>query len=402
MDDQALNVSNVCQQREDLQLVDKLECCFLAALDIKGEDRCAAVREVLLVQSMIRVVRQRRMVHMLNLRVIGQELNDLLGVLNVTLDTQRQSLSALQQQKCVERRNGSTSITQQDSADVGYESSRTNCICKRDAVITRVRLSDRCILAGCLPVELAGINNDAAEGRAVAADELGSRVNNDISAVLNRTDKVRGTESVVDYERQTVLVRNLCDSLDIRNIGIRVAESLDVNRLSIVLDSAFQFFQIVCINEGGLNAELRQSMCQQVVAAAVDGLLCYDVVASLSKCLNGVGNRCGAGSGSQSGNTALECCNALLEHILRGVSQTAVNIACIRQTETVSCVLAVVENIRGGLVDRNCTGIGNRVSGFLTDVQLLGFKGPVFGILDSCHDELSPFYTFHKVVCDLL
>jgi hypothetical protein len=184
------------------------------------------------------------MVHMLNLRVIGQELNNLLGVLNVTLDTQRQRLGALQQQECVERRNGSTGITQQDSADVGYESSRTNCICKRDAVITRVRLSDRCILAGCLPVELAGVNNDTAEGRAVAADELGSRVNNDISAVLNRTDEVRGTESVVDYERQTVLVRNLCDSLDIRNIGIRVAESLDVNRLSIVLDSAFQFFQM--------------------------------------------------------------------------------------------------------------------------------------------------------------
>ncbi len=73
----------------------------------------------------------------------------------------------------------------------------------------------------------------------MAADELGSRVNNDISAVLNRTDEVRGTESVVDYERQTVLVRNLCDSLDIRNIGIRVAESLDVNRLSIVLDGQF-------------------------------------------------------------------------------------------------------------------------------------------------------------------
>ena len=194
--------------------------------------------------------------------MIGQELNDLLGVLNVTFDTQRQSLGALQQQECVERRNGSTGITQQDSADVGYERSRTNSICERDAVIARVRLSDRRILAGCLPVELAGINNDAAEGRAVAADELGSRVNNDISAVLNRTDEVRGTESVVDYERQTVLVRNLCDSLDIRNIGIRVAESLDVNRLSIVLDSAFQFFQIVCINEGGLNAELRQSMCQ--------------------------------------------------------------------------------------------------------------------------------------------
>ena len=121
MDNQTLNVSNVCQQREDLQLVDKLESCFLAALDIKCEDGCAAVREVLLVQCMIRVVRQRRMVYMLNLRVIGQELNDLLGVLNMTLDTQRQRLGTLQQQECVERRNGSTGITQQDSADVGYK-----------------------------------------------------------------------------------------------------------------------------------------------------------------------------------------------------------------------------------------------------------------------------------------
>lgn len=79
-------------------------------------------------------------------------------------------------------------------------------------------------------------------------------------------------------------------------------------------------------------------------SSAVDGLLCYDVVAGLSKCLNGVGNRCGAGSSSQSGNTALECCNALLEHILRGIGQTTVDIACVSQTETVSRVLAVMEH----------------------------------------------------------
>ena len=38
MDDQALNVSNICQQRKDLQLVNELKCCFLSALDIEGED----------------------------------------------------------------------------------------------------------------------------------------------------------------------------------------------------------------------------------------------------------------------------------------------------------------------------------------------------------------------------
>ena len=223
-------------------------------------------------------------------------------------------------------------------------------------------------------------------------------MNNDISTVLDRADEVRSAEGVVNYERQTVLVRNLCNSLDIRNIGIRVAESLDVSSLSIVLDSAFQFFQIMCINEGGLNAELRQSVCQQVIAAAVDGLLCYDVVASLSKCLNGVSDRCGTGSGSQSGNTALERCNALLEHILRRIGQTTVDIACVSQTETICRVLTVMENIRSGLVDRNCTRIGNRISGLLTDVQLLGFKGPVFGILDSCHDNNLLFIYMFEVI----
>ena len=232
----------------------------------------------------------------------------------------------------------------------------------------------------------------------MTADELGSRVNNDISTVLDRADEVRSTEGVVNYERQTVLVRNLCNSLDIRNIGIRVAESLDVNSLSVVLDSTFQLFQIVCINEGGLNAELRQSVCQQIIAAAVDGLLCYDVVAGLSKCLNGVSDRCGTGSGSQSGNTVLERCNALLEHILCRIGQTTVDIACVSQTETVSRVLTVMENIGSGLVDRNCTRIGNRISGLLTDVQLLGFKGPVFGILDSCHDNNLLFIYMFEVI----
>ena len=68
------------------------------------------------------------------------------------------------------------------------------------------------------------------------------------------------TEGVVDHERaEPCLCAIFGDSVDIGDVGVGVAESLDVNGLGIVLDGAFQFFQIVCINEGGLNAELRQS-----------------------------------------------------------------------------------------------------------------------------------------------
>ena len=58
VDDQRLDVGYVGQQREDLQGVDEPEGFLLAALDLEGEDGAAAVREVLQVGRVVRVVRQ--------------------------------------------------------------------------------------------------------------------------------------------------------------------------------------------------------------------------------------------------------------------------------------------------------------------------------------------------------
>ena len=401
VDDQALDVCNVREQREDLELVDELERCVLAALDVEGEDGSAAVREVLLVQSVIRVLRQRRMINVLDLRMVLEEFNDLFGVLDMALDAQRQRLGALQEQESVERRDGSAGVAEKDRADIGYESSRADSVREGDAVVARVRVSDRSVLAGSLPVELAGIDDNAAEGRAVTADELGCGMYNDVSTVLDRTDEVRSAEGVVDDERQAVLVRDLSDLLDVRNVGVRVAEGLDVDSLGVVLDRALELCEVVRVNEGGLDAELGQGVREQVVAAAVDGLLRYDVVACLSERLNGVADRCCTGGGCQSCDAALESCNALLENVLRGVGQTAVDVACVGKTETVGRVLAVMENVRGGLINRNCAGVGYRVRLLLTDVKLLGFKCPICGVLDLCHDNdllyisVSVFFLFY-------
>ena len=154
VDDKALYVCDVSQQRENLELVDELERSFLAALDVEGEDGRAAVREILLVQSVVRVLRQGRMIYMLDLRMVLEELNDLLGVLNVTLDAQGQGLGALEQQECVERRDGSAGVAEQDSADVGNESCGAYCVGEGNAVVARVRLSDRRVLAGSLQSNL--------------------------------------------------------------------------------------------------------------------------------------------------------------------------------------------------------------------------------------------------------
>ena len=99
-------------------------------------------------------------------------------------------------------------------------------------------------------------------------------------------------------------------------------------------------------------------MLQQVVAAAVDGLLSHDVVTSLCQCFDGVGDGSSTGSGSQSSHAAFQSSDALLEHVLRRVGQTAVDVACVCQAEAVCCVLAVAEHIGSGLVNGHCTGIG--------------------------------------------
>ena len=138
VDDQALHVGHVGQQGEDLQVVDELEGFLTAALDVKGEDGSAAVGEILLVQGVIGVIGQGGMVDLLDLRMVGQELHDLLGVLHMALDAQAQGLGALQQQEGVERRDGSAGITQQDGADVGDEGGGAGGIGEGNAVVAGV------------------------------------------------------------------------------------------------------------------------------------------------------------------------------------------------------------------------------------------------------------------------
>ena len=85
MDDKALDVRDVREKGENLQIVDEGEGFFLAALDIKGKDGRAAVREVLLIQRVVGMFGKRRMVDLRDLRVMAQIFDDLLGVLRVPL-----------------------------------------------------------------------------------------------------------------------------------------------------------------------------------------------------------------------------------------------------------------------------------------------------------------------------
>ena len=127
-------------------------------------------------------------------------------------------------------------------------------------MIARVGLCDVRILAGLLPVELAGLNDDAAECCAVTAQELCCGVYYDVCTVLERSDQVRCAECIVYYYRQTVFVSDLSDGIDIRDIRIGVAECLEVDGSCVLLDGALYFSEVVSINESCLDAVLGKSV----------------------------------------------------------------------------------------------------------------------------------------------
>ena len=70
MDCKGFHVCNVCKQGEQLKIIDKLLCLLCITLDLKGKDRTAAIREILLVKLLLLlIVRYGWMVDLLNQRL---------------------------------------------------------------------------------------------------------------------------------------------------------------------------------------------------------------------------------------------------------------------------------------------------------------------------------------------
>src|ERR1039458_8335188 len=100
------------------------------------------------------------------------------GVAAVRLHAEFERLDSLNEQERVERANAGSEIAQTLHARLNDVRQRPKHLGELHAVISRARLCDRRVLAG--PWELAAIDDDAADGDAVPAQELGGRLHHDI------------------------------------------------------------------------------------------------------------------------------------------------------------------------------------------------------------------------------
>ena len=190
----------------------------------------------------------------------------------------------------------------------------------------------------------------------MAADKLGRGVDDNVGAVLQRTEQIRGAEGVIDDNRQAMFLGNLGNGVDVGDIGVGIAERLEIDDRGVVLDGALDLFQVMSIDKGGLDAKLEERMLQQVVGAAVDGLLGHHVVTGLGEGLQRVSDGSGAGSDGETGHAALERGDTVLEDALGGVGQTTVDVTGIGQAKAVGSVLGITEHVARGLVDRHGAG----------------------------------------------
>ncbi len=83
---------------------------------------------------------------------------------------------------------------------------------------------------------LATTGHNAAHAAALAVDELGRRVHNDVRAQLQRLLQRRRAEAVVDHQHRALGVSNFRQRLDVYQLGQRVGRRFDEQQLGVGLD----------------------------------------------------------------------------------------------------------------------------------------------------------------------
>ncbi len=219
------------------------------------------------------------------------------------------------------------------------------------------------------PVEAPRVGDRPGDRGAVAAHELGERVQHDVGAPLDGPDQVRGRHRVVDHQRDAVIVRDGRDAGDVEHVVLRVRHRLAEEGLGVRTDRRLPLLEIVgVVDEGDLDAQLGQRVVEQVVGAAIQRGRRHEVAARLGegedrqrlgRLAGGHSER--ARQAHSSGATALERVDPGLEHSLRGVHDPGVDVADLGQGEQVRRVRRIPELVAGGLVDRHGPGAGGGI-----------------------------------------
>ena len=274
----------------------------------------------------------------------------------------RQGLNTLQQVERSLRAQRRAEVTQLLRTQLGQEAVLAEVTPPGHAVVGGNRLGHRREVA-VAPVKAAGLDDNAAEGGAVAAQELGDRVNDDVRAVLEGANQVGGGDGGVHDQRDAGLVGDLCQALQVGNLAGGVGDNLGVDCLGVLGQGRLVVGGVGAGHEGGVDAEASQGHVQLGDGAAVQLRGGNNVVALLAERREGDELGGHTGGGGHRTDTAFEGGDALLQGGDGGVGQARVDVAVLLQGEEVRGVVSVFEDEGGGLVDGDRAGTVFSVGG---------------------------------------
>ena len=381
MDDEALRVADVGEDREDVAVrrIRDLARLLRTALHAKDDHAARAVRQVLRRQLRLR---ERGILHPRDLRMALEVLGDGERILAVAGDAERQRLHALKEDPRRIRREGRTLVADAHREKADRKRDRLErigqVVREAETVVAGVRLVVEREL-GIAPVEAAFLHDDAADAGAVSADPLRKRVNHEVGAMVERAEKRRRGERGVHHERQMMPVRDLRVLLDVGDVKGGVADGFNEEKPSLLVDRRFDGPKIVHRREAHLDADVRQNGVELAEGAAVEIVRRHDLVARAGDVRDGEVDRRRAAGERLRRRAAFKGGDPLGEDVVRGVHQPGIDVAEFAQGEEVGAVLGVAEVVRRGAIDRH----GPRVRGGVAVCILSGVDRQRFDMVFS-------------------
>ena len=375
LDNQRAVVAHVGQRRPEPQMVHQRLGLPLVALEHDRQHAAEAVTQIAGGQLVVRIVFQPGIEHLLDERMSLEVACQRQRVVRLALHAQRQRLDALHDHEGVERRDAAPQIAHSLGPALGDESQLSEGFRESQPVIAFRRLGQHRVLT-VVPIVGSALDDHAAHRRAVSAEPLGRRLDDDGSAVLDRTAQVAaGSERIVDDQRKVVAPCKRGKRAEIGHGEARIADRLDIDRPRARVDQRLHMLRIVVRREAALEPEIAQHDLELVVRAPVQIGRADEIVARAQYArqrdeLSRMPRRNG-----QCGRSALERGHALLEHIGRRILQTGIDIARLAQCEQVGSVLRTVESISGGLIQRRHARV--RRIGRIARMDLQGLEFPL-------------------------
>ena len=219
---------------------------------------------------------------------VGQVIGDGQGVAAVLPHPQRQGFDALDERVCVERRHWRAKVAQQRDPHLQYIGDRTNRLGglgPDGAVVGRVGCVQRRLTARVgFPVEVAAIDDDAADRGPVAADILGRGIDHHGRSMVERTHEQRGS-CVVHDQRHAEGPADRCDFGDGECDQLRVRQRFGVIGSGAIVGGASERVGIIRIDEPRFDPLVLQCVGEQVPGAAIEVGRADDTVARARRIL---------------------------------------------------------------------------------------------------------------------